>query len=129
MKNKNTPRLRSGQVKEIVVATLLIIIAFLILNPFYFWMPDLLLKILLVGIFILFGFYAIFIIRERAGDEREDFHRMLAGRNAFLAGSLVIIIGIIVEATTYMIDKWLVLALIVMLVVKLLTRFWSDRNL
>jgi Ca2+/Na+ antiporter len=120
MKNKN--------IKEIVISIFLIIIALLILNPLNFWMPDMMVLTMLAGIFVLFGIYASFVIREKADDEREEFHRMLAGRNAFLAGSAILIIAMIVEAYTYMIDKWLVVALIVMILVKILTRFWTDKN-
>ena len=120
MKNKN--------IKEIIVSVLLIVLAFLILNPFNFWMPDMMEITILACIFILFGIYATFIVRERVTDEREDFHRMLAGRNAFLVGSGIIIIGMFVEAQTYMVDKWLVFALISMILTKILSRLWSDKN-
>lgn len=120
MKNKN--------LKEIIISVLLIIIAILILNPFYFWMPGLMQITILAAVFVLFGIYASFIIREKVEDEREELHRMLAGRNAFLAGSAVLIIAMIYEAYTYMVDKWIVIALIVMILTKILTRFWTDKN-
>lgn len=120
MKNRN--------IKEIIVTTALIILALLILNPFHFWMPDVMLVSILAIIFILFGIYASFIIREKVEDERESFHRMLAGRNAFLVGSAVLIVAMIYEAYTYMVDKWLVVALIAMILTKIVTRVWSDKN-
>lgn len=121
MKNKN--------IKEIITSLLLIILAILILNPFSFWMPNMMLLTILALIFILFGIYTSFIFKEKAFDEREEKHRMFADRNAFLAGSTVLIIGMIIEAYTYMVDKWIVFALIIMVLTKIITRLWSERNM
>lgn len=118
-----------NNLKEIIVAVFLVIIAILLLNPFHFWMPDMMVMIMLGLLLALFATLATFIIREGKFDERDNIHRMLAGRNAFLAGSAILIIGIIIEANSHSVDFWLVLALIVMILVKLFTRFWSDKNL
>ena len=80
-------------------------------------------------LFILFGLFASFVLKERAGDEREGQHRTLAGRNAFLAGSFIILLGIAFQSYIHTVDPWLVGALVVMIVVKIGTRQWSDRNL
>jgi len=77
----------------------------------------------------LFGLFASFILRETMIDEREGQHRTLAGRNAFLAGSGVLTLGIVIQGYTHTVDPWLVVALIVMIVVKIGTRIWSDKNL
>ncbi len=107
----------------------LIVLAVLLLNPFDFWMPDTMVMCMLVTILVLFGLFASFILREKVADEREGVHRTLAGRNAFIAGSATIILGIIAQGYQHAVDVWLVLALVVMIVVKIGTRMWSDRNL
>jgi len=84
---------------------------------------------MLVLALVLFGIFASFILREKTVDERDAVHETLAGRNAFLAGSTILILGIVVEGYTHTVDPWLVIALIVMIVVKIGTRFWSDKNL
>jgi cobalamin synthase len=123
MKNKIT--------KEIIVSLTLIVLAVLLLNPFHFWMPDMMvmgmLAILLV--LVLFGMFASFILKEKVFDERDDVNRSLAGRNAFLAGSAILMLGIVIQGYSHKVDSWLVVALIVMIIVKITTRLWSDRNL
>ena len=103
-----------NNLKETIVTVALIVVAILLLNPFHFWMPDMMVMSMLAITLALFGIFASFILRERSVDEREDQHKSLAGRNAFLAGS-----GILT----------LVFTLIGMVTVKLITRHWSDKNL
>lgn len=114
---------------EKVVTLALVIIAVLLLNPFDFWMPDMMVMGMLAGALVLFGIFASFILRENKLDERDEQHRTLAGRNAFLSGAGVLIVGIVVQGYSHAVDPWLVIALIVMVVVKIVTRIWSDRNL
>lgn len=120
--------MKNKKYKEIIIALLLIALTILILNPYHFWMAGMMQITILALIFILFVIYASFIIREKAVDEREDLHRMLAGRNAFLAGTAVLVIAMIYEAYTYMVDRWIVVALIIMILTKIFTRFWTDKN-
>lgn len=114
---------------ETLVTACLVILAILLLNPFEFWMPDMMVMALLAGTLGLFGLFASCIMRERMGDERDAQHRTLAGRNAFLAGSGVLTLGIVIQGYSHSVDPWLVIALITMIIVKIGTRAWSDRNL
>lgn len=118
-----------NNIKETIVTLGLIVIAVLLLNPFHFWMPDMMVMSMLAIALVLFGVFASFILREKSIDERDDQHRTLAGRNAFLAGSATLILGIIVQGYSHAVDPWLVVALIVMVVAKIGTRIWSDKNL
>lgn len=113
--------------KETVVTTAMIVIAILLLNPFHFWMPDMMVICMLAGALALFGVFASFILREKSVDEREDQHKSLAGRNAFLVGSGILMFGIVVQGYTHTVDPWLVVALIAMVLTKLATRHWSDK--
>ena len=114
---------------ETLVTACLIALAILLLNPFQFWMPDVVVICLLAVTLGLFGIFASFILRERVADEREGLHRTLACRNAFLAGSGVLTLAIVVQGYTHSVDPWLVIALVAMIIVKILTRIWSDKNL
>jgi len=118
-----------NNLKEIIITFCLIVLAILLLNPFHFWMPDMMVMSMLVATLILFGIFASFILREKIVDERDHVHRTLAGRNAFLAGSSVLMLGIIIQGYSHKVDWWLVIALIVMIVTKIFTRIWSDKNL
>ena len=118
-----------NNIKETIVTLGLIIIAVLLLNPFHFWMPDMMVMCMLAIALALFGIFASFILREGSVDEREDQHKSFAGRNAFLAGSGILTLGIVVQGYAHAVDPWLVIALIVMVVTKIGSRMWSDRNL
>lgn len=121
MKNKIT--------KEIIVSLTLVVLAVLLLNPFQFWMPDMMVMGMLVALLVLFGIFASFILKEKVYDERDDVNRSLAGRNAFLGGSTVLMLGIVIQGYSHKVDPWLIIALIVMIIVKISTRLWSDKNL
>ena len=114
---------------ETLVTVCLIVLAVLLLNPFHFWMPDMMLIVMLVTTLGLFGIFASFILREKIVDERDSQHRTLAGRNAFLAGSGVLTLAIVVQGYVASVDPWLVVTLITMIIVKIATRRWSDKNL
>ncbi|MDE2030729.1 MAG: hypothetical protein KGI58_00490 [Patescibacteria group bacterium] len=118
-----------NNIKEIIITLCLIAIAVLLLNPFNFWMPDMVVIGILAIALVLFGIFASFILREKIFDERDSLHRTLAGRNAFLAGSAMLMIGIIIEGYSHKVDAWLVITLIVMIFTKITTRMWSDKNL
>lgn len=118
-----------NNIKEIIVTVFLIIIAVLLLNPFHFWMPDMMMIVILCIALIVFGFFTSFVLHEVSEDEREEQHRGLAGRNAYLVGSAVLMAGIVIQGYSHDVDPWLVIALIAMVVVKVGTRIWSDKNL
>ncbi len=112
--------------REILASAVLIVLVLLLLNPFHFWMPTNVEMLLVAGALATFGAVAVFVLRERAIDEREEAHRSSAGRTAFLAGAALLVLGIVVQSFNHAIDPWLVLALVAMIVVKLATRVYSD---
>ncbi len=118
-----------NNIKETIITLCLIAAAILLLNPFHFWMPDMMVMGMLAAAFILFGIFASFILREKISDERDAFHRTIAGRNGFLVGASVLMLGILIEGYSHSVDPWLVLALISMILAKLFTRAWTDKNL
>lgn len=105
---------------EILVSFVLIILLILFINPFGFFMPPTLLMMLIVGFLIVFGIFASFVFREKAKDERESFHQMLAGRVAFLTGSAVLVLGIIIQSLKHNLDLWLVFAFGAMILAKII---------
>lgn len=118
-----------NNLKETITTICLVIIAVLLLNPFHFWMPDMMVMAMLAGVLVLFGIFSSFILREKTFDERDSVHKTLAGRNAFLAGSAVLMLGIVVQGYSHEIDPWLIITFVVMIIIKISTRLWSDKNL
>jgi len=113
---------------QIIISFVLVALSVLLLNPFHFWMPDMMVMGMLAMALALFGVFASFILREKVFDERDGAHRCLAGRNAFLAGSAILMLGIVMQGYRHAVDPWLVIALITMIVSKIATRIWSDKN-
>jgi hypothetical protein len=111
---------------EILATVSLVATAVLLLNPFHFWMPDMVVMGMLAFAIALFGALAVFVLREKPIDERDEAHRSLAGRYAFLSGSGVLVLGIVVQGYAHAVDPWLVVALMVMAVTKIAARSWSD---
>lgn len=115
--------------KEIISSFILVVLVVLALNPFHFWMPVPLHVMMLGATIAAFGVVAGFIMRESAGDERDVTHRMRAGRVAFLAGTAILVVGIVTQSFMYEVDPWLVGALAGMVIAKMLARVYEDRYL
>lgn len=115
--------------KEIIASVILVGLVVLALNPFHFWMPIPLHMLMLGATIAAFGVVAGFIMRESAGDERDVAHRMRAGRVAFLAGTAILVVGIVFQSFMYEVDPWLVGALAGMVIAKMLARVYEDRYL
>ena len=115
-------------IKELVSAIgLLVILAFL-MNPMGFYYSNMTLASIITILILLFIFFSVVVMKDKPADEREEKHQHLAGRSAFLAGTTVMIIGIIVQSISHQIDVWLVIALAVMIAVKLIATKHSEKN-
>ena len=114
---------------EILISFVLVLLAILLLNPFHFWMPNMMHMVMLAFILVIFALFAIFVLREKVQDERDSVHRMLSGRVAFLTGSALLTIGIVAQSLEDAVDVWLVVVLVAMVLSKLVTRIYSDNRL
>ncbi len=106
---------------------MLIALLVFLANPYHIWMPSMMLVMIVTALLLIFAFFASLILREHIHDEREGTHRMYAGRNAFLAGSLILIIGISYQSLMHSLDLWLPIVLVGMILAKLATHFYNDR--
>lgn len=112
-------------VSELIIGLILAILIISFLDPFMIWMPSQFVMMFLFGLVVVYGSYAIFLWREKAHDEREEWHRLLASRYSWLAGSLVLIIAVIVEGLEHDVDPWLLYSLLVMVLVKIVVRIYG----
>lgn len=104
---------------EIVVAAVFIVLLFVVLNPWNIFMPDYVAMAMLAALVFLFGAFAGFIWHENGGDERERLHSMFADRLAFLAGSGILLAGIVIGELFYgHADPWILFTLAAMIVAK-----------
>lgn len=114
--------------KEIGIAIILIILMLLLLNPLHFFMPSMMLTGLLLASILVFALFAVFILQEKVVDERENAHRMLSGRVAYLTGSTLLTVGIIFQSLSHAVDPWLFATLVIMIVSKIGVRIYTDWN-
>jgi hypothetical protein len=116
-------------VNEIVISIVLGVLAILFLDPFMFWMPDQLVYLLVGALLVFFVLFAGFIWKEKVADEREQMHKMIAGRFGYLIGSGLLVLGLIVQTLVAHPDPWLVAALVGMVVGKLVSLFYARAQL
>lgn len=117
--------MKNDFVQEICISLVLICLLILFVNPFGFWMPTILLTMMVLGLIVVFSLFAIFLWRENARDEREGLHKMIAGRIGLLVGTAVLVAGIIVQSFKHELDFWLVLTLGIMILAKILGLMYS----
>lgn len=113
---------------EFVTGIILLVLLLLVLNPFRLWMANMTVDLILVLLLCSFGLFAAYLLQEKVADEREERHRLLSGRIAFLSGSAVLVVGIIANELAGKSDPWLFLALVVMVIAKMATRIYTDRT-
>lgn len=110
---------------QIISAVILVAVAVTLANPFHMWMPTMAHMTLLAAAVVFFGVFNIFVFAERSVDERDEMHKTLAGRWAFLVGGAVLLLGIVMQSLSDSLDPWLVWALLAMVVAKVVMRFYS----
>lgn len=114
---------------EIGISSVLVVLTILLLNPFHFWMPNMLHMVVLALTLVILALFTIFFLKEKIQDEREVAHRMLSGRVAFLTGSILLTIAIVVQSYQDAVDVWLVIVLVAMTLSKVAVRIYSNNRL
>ena len=105
---------------EVLLSFLLIALASLCLRPLeQMWMPTMYSSLVLLALAIVFIFLTIFIWKENVRDERENQHRLMAGRFGFLVGAGILVAGIIIQTIHERLDSWLLVALVAMILAKI----------
>lgn len=112
---------------ETFVAAALVFVLIWFVNPLDLWMTDMFHMSLLGVIVALFAVFAMFLWREGVLDEREEMHRYIATRFAYIAGGSVLLVGIIVQAFAHAVDPWMPFALVGMVLAKIIGRWYAAR--
>ncbi|MGB4076257.1 MAG: hypothetical protein WBK28_00950 [Minisyncoccia bacterium] len=112
-----------------LVALILIALLVAVSDPFMVLLSPPVAMACLVGAAALVTLFAGFMLAEKKGDEREESHRAFAGRAGYLAGLLVLTLGLLYEGFVHHeVPLWLALALGAMIVAKLLARFFAQEE-
>jgi uncharacterized membrane protein YdjX (TVP38/TMEM64 family) len=88
-------------------------------------MPSELVMMLTFILVVCFILFTVFVFREKAVDEREVLHQYIANRYAYLLGSGVLVLAIVVQEMQHSLDPWTVIALAVMVFAKILGLVYS----
>lgn len=119
--------MKNNGLTEIILSCIIIALVIALLNPFNF-MTSMTMMMVQLALVVVFALFVGFVWKERGRDERELLHRALAGRVSFLAGSTVLVIGIVVQGLMYHVDPWLVSALAVMVLAKLAVVIYNNNH-
>lgn len=111
---------------ELVVSLVLIGVLLLYLHPSNFLMPMTLEATLVLMLVTAFLAFLGLVWKETANDEREELHRLHAGRYSFLAGATVLVAGILTQNLTHQVDPWLVATLVIMILIKVFVRVYTQ---
>lgn len=117
--------MKNEYMQEIIVAVVLGILLIFFTDPFMLFMPDMAMMVIMGGLIVAFGIFAMFVWKERPMDERESLHRMIADRAAFLTGGGALVAGIIIQTLRHNEAPWLVLVLGAMIVAKIGGLLWA----
>ncbi len=120
--------MNNNLLQEVSISGTLIILLVFFLNPFDFWMPTSLLMMMVLALVVVFALFASFLWKENHKDEREGLHKMMAGRIAFLVGTALLTLGIIVQSFDHNLDPWLIFVLTGMIVAKNMTLIYGRIN-
>ncbi len=112
--------MKNNFTSEIIISLLLVSLLVFFIDPLDLLMPQSLSPFMVPFLIILFILFAGFLWNEKPGDEREQLHKYIASRFAYFAGIAVLIIGIIAQSTNHEVDPFLIIAVSVMLLAKIL---------
>ncbi len=107
-------------VGEIVISLALIGLLVFFINPLDLLMPHMLHPFMIPFLAILFIIFAGLLWKETPGDEREQLHKFIASRVAYFAAIATLIAGVIFQSFKGEIDPWLVIAICIALIAKIL---------
>jgi hypothetical protein len=108
----------------IVAALIILLVALFVFNSAICSNPLMETAILvLIGTFVVL--FIGFVWKEYSRDEREKLHKYIASRFAYLAGILILTLGVILQTIQNHLDIWLVISLCVMLLLKMVGIIYS----
>jgi len=100
---------------ELIMGIVLVILLFLLVNPFGFLMLSKL-SMFILSLFIAGTiFFASLIFGESTRDEREQYRLRAVSHVSYLIGAGILSVGIVVQSLMHSLDIWLALTLIFMM--------------
>ena len=113
---------------DIILLLGLGIIAFLAVAPHAVVMPSALQMLLLAIVLVLTSGFLVFLWREQPDDERELQNQALASRWAYLIGSVVLILALVIQSIKHDLDPVIPVALLAMIATKVIVQRNKDNQ-
>ena len=104
---------------ELGISVAVLVMLALLIHPY--WMPMGLVVVCIALLAVLVFGLCVFVWREAPRDEREYAVTTQAGRSAYLAGGVLLTIGVAVQTLQHRVDIWLVLGLAGMVLAKVIS--------
>ena len=117
-----------SQKLELGIVIILVVLLILLMNPFGLLMNDMVTTIFLACLLGAFAAFTSLLWKESPNDEREDKHRLVAGRVGFFVGATILVLAIILQSWDHNLDYWLVFALGGMALGKTLARIYLSKR-
>ncbi len=114
------------QLLDVVLLLGLTTIALLAIAPKTFVMPSSLQMLILAIVLGLISTYLVLLWREQPDDEREMQNQALASRFAYIVGSLVLIVSLIIQSLKHDLDPAIPIALLAMIATKVIVQRTKD---
>lgn len=129
---------KHAKVGESLGLVSLAVLLILLLNPFEFWMPTMMQRVLVALVFVVFLIVLLFVIGQDVQDERERMHRMFSDRIALLVGSSMLMISLIVSSISKAVwqqclesafQPWVIIALASMALSKYVALLYARKRM
>jgi hypothetical protein len=120
--------MKNSFLSEVLVAIAIIVALVLLINPFNIIMTSALTLTLIMILSVAVIAFAVFIWREKPGDEREALNSLKAGRISYFIGGGVLVTAIIVQSIKHDLDISLALTLGAMVITKFIVNAWMSRK-
>lgn len=110
---------------EVVLSLSLIGLLVFFIDPFDLLMPSALHPFMVPFLIVLFIIFAGLLWKEAPGDEREQLHKGIASRSAYFTTVAALIAAIVVQSFNRAIDPWIIIAICVGLLAKIIALIYG----
>ena len=111
---------------ELILSVALIGLLLFFLKPLVVMMPQQMHPVMIPLLVVLFIVFAALLWKEKPTDEREQLHTLIASRFAYFASVAILVIAIIMQHANGSIDPWLIIAVCVMLLAKIVGLLYGN---
>lgn len=117
--------MKNNIVGETFIGIILIALLGMFLNPLNLIMPHGMHMVMIPLLIILFIIFIGLVWKESPGDEREQLHKFIASRFAYFAVVVTLIVEVVIQHSQGSVDPWIIIALCIALLAKIIGLLYS----